>query len=100
MFMVTRGPSITGSGVERPSSGSDSDDPEGFPTELLHLAKLRVLSLSCCDLESVPPLLGQLTSLRSLALAGNRPHAMRHAFFFLPSHMRALEVCTPGSLQS
>lgn len=77
---------------ERPSSGSDDDDPDGFPTEIVQLRRLRVLSLACCDLESVPPLLGQLSSLRSLVLTGNRPHAMRHAFFFLPQDMRALFV--------
>ena len=67
-------------------------DEEGFPSQLSFLSRLHSLSMSCCDLEAAPPVIGHLTSLRSLVISGNRPHATRHAFFFLPFDCRSLVV--------
>lgn len=74
------------------SDHSTPPDDEGFPSQLAFLSKLKTLSMSCCDIEAVPPIIGSLTSLKSLVLSGNRPHATRHAFFFLPSDCRSLVV--------
>lgn len=82
----------------QPSSGSDDEDPEDIPSEITELSRLRTFSLTCCDLEAIPPVIGRLSSLQSLILSGNRPHAMRHAFFFLARDMQSLCVrSTPSA---
>eukprot|EP00892_Ulva_mutabilis_P001288 jgi/Ulvmu1/1115/UM106_0032.1 len=99
-------PDATGAGgnaaphEESSDGGSEGEDPEGIPAEILELSRLHTLSLSCCDFEAIPPPIGLMSSLKSLVLSGNRPHGLRHAFFFLPNDMRALSSLTHLNLAS
>lgn len=100
LYLAARVNSLEAAANHLPDLVDESDpspppDEEGFPSQLALLSRLRTLSMSCCDLEAVPPVVGRLTSLRSLVISGNRPHATRHAFFFLPSDCRSLVVRHP-----
>lgn len=73
----------------------EGDGAEAFPLALTRLKSLRVLTLTCCDLETVPDVVGRLPALEELYLSGNRVWARAHAFIMLPSTCSALTVRLP-----